>query len=384
MVGGRVEDDRRQRHHLPRTQLGSGRLHGHRPDRHAAPGHGPGRQLQRRHACPKTERRGAGGHTRPASGTQQEIRDDQAFAGKSLSRRRFFKMAGGATVAAAGMGVLPTRSRSCWGPWGFPRPRPRASRRPTCSSPAPTAGSACRRRPTISRLGWGHDPSGQPGARRAFTTYIFGFRNVTGLDDTQRADQKNKAQHTAPMFWVDQFNPAAQRVPDAAHQPGPGAAPRPVRRAHHPLARLPQRHPVLRRRADRLGRGDHRAHLPVHLPSARPRHLHVPLPRGGRRARPHGHDRPGVRAAAAERQRPSAAIRAQVRLQRRRRLDRLRPRVLHAALRGVGRFALGRRAHPAARVERLPRRLLPAERARLPRHAGAQLRRSTRAHPPIR
>ena len=44
-----------------------------------------------------------------------------------------------------------------------------------------------------------------------FTTYIFGFRNVTGLDDTQRANQKNKAQHTAPMFWVDQFDPAAPK-----------------------------------------------------------------------------------------------------------------------------------------------------------------------------
>ena len=41
-----------------------------------------------------------------------------------------------------------------------------------------------------------------------FTTYIFGFRNITGLDATQRAAQKNKAQHSAPLFWVDQFDPA--------------------------------------------------------------------------------------------------------------------------------------------------------------------------------
>ncbi len=44
-----------------------------------------------------------------------------------------------------------------------------------------------------------------------FTTYIFGFRNVTGLDAVQLANQKNKAQHTAPLFWVKQFNPAAPR-----------------------------------------------------------------------------------------------------------------------------------------------------------------------------
>jgi len=40
-----------------------------------------------------------------------------------------------------------------------------------------------------------------------FTTYIFGFRNVTGMTDTQRLNQKNKAQHSAPLFWVDQYDP---------------------------------------------------------------------------------------------------------------------------------------------------------------------------------
>lgn len=41
-----------------------------------------------------------------------------------------------------------------------------------------------------------------------FTTYAFGFRNVTGLTPTQRANQKNKAQHSAPLFWVSQYDPA--------------------------------------------------------------------------------------------------------------------------------------------------------------------------------
>jgi FtsP/CotA-like multicopper oxidase with cupredoxin domain len=40
-----------------------------------------------------------------------------------------------------------------------------------------------------------------------FTTYIFGFRNVTGLTDAQRSAQKNKAQHNAPMFWLDEYDP---------------------------------------------------------------------------------------------------------------------------------------------------------------------------------
>jgi FtsP/CotA-like multicopper oxidase with cupredoxin domain len=37
-----------------------------------------------------------------------------------------------------------------------------------------------------------------------FTTYIFGFRNVTGLSHDQILAQKMKAQLTAPMFWLTQ------------------------------------------------------------------------------------------------------------------------------------------------------------------------------------
>jgi FtsP/CotA-like multicopper oxidase with cupredoxin domain len=34
------------------------------------------------------------------------------------------------------------------------------------------------------------------------STYIFGFRNVTGLSDAQAFAQKNHAQHSAPLFWA--------------------------------------------------------------------------------------------------------------------------------------------------------------------------------------
>jgi hypothetical protein len=44
-----------------------------------------------------------------------------------------------------------------------------------------------------------------------FSTYIFGFRDVTNLSDAQRLAQKNHAQHSAPMFWVNQFDPAAPK-----------------------------------------------------------------------------------------------------------------------------------------------------------------------------
>ncbi|MEP7034160.1 MAG: multicopper oxidase domain-containing protein [Actinomycetota bacterium] len=41
-----------------------------------------------------------------------------------------------------------------------------------------------------------------------FTTYMFGFRNITGMTPVQSQNQKNKAQHSAPLFWANQFDPA--------------------------------------------------------------------------------------------------------------------------------------------------------------------------------
>ena len=76
-----------------------------------------------------------------------------------------------------------------------------------CSSPGPTAGCTCLahcRRITPNSL-----------AEAPFTTYIFGFRNLTGLDPVVDRDiiisQRNKAQHSAPLWWVDQFDPADQK-----------------------------------------------------------------------------------------------------------------------------------------------------------------------------
>jgi hypothetical protein len=49
-----------------------------------------------------------------------------------------------------------------------------------------------------------------------FTTYIFGFRDVTHLTDAQRQNQQFKVQHNAPFFWADQYddvlNPNELRV----------------------------------------------------------------------------------------------------------------------------------------------------------------------------
>ena len=58
------------------------------------------------------------------------------------------------------------------------------------------------------------------------------------------------------------------------------------------------------------------------------------------------------------------------------RLDGLRPRVRHVPQRGLRRLALGGRAHPAARVERLPGGLQPPQRPGLPGHAARPTARS--------
>ncbi|HEU5038857.1 MAG TPA: multicopper oxidase domain-containing protein [Nocardioides sp.] len=124
----------------------------------------------------------AGGSGRPA-----------IAASASVGRRRFLQLAGGTAMAAgavawAGGWLTPERASSASGPpdlyWGgtdgwmyLPRTPAIAPFHPDKLAPAP------------------------------FTTYIFGFRNLTGLTPTQRDAQKNKAQHSAPLFWVPQFDP---------------------------------------------------------------------------------------------------------------------------------------------------------------------------------
>jgi len=129
--------------------------------------------------------------------------------GQSLSRRRFLRAIGGSTVAAAGMGMLPFRK--LLGPVAM------------SEANAQTPGTAAPDLFFAGTDGWIFLPpepaivSASLGgvtthpddlAPEPFNTYIFGFRNVTGLDPTQIANQKNKAQHNAPLFWADQFDPA--------------------------------------------------------------------------------------------------------------------------------------------------------------------------------
>lgn len=113
---------------------------------------------------------------------------------QSLSRRSLLKYAGGALAVAGTAG------------WAGKRLFPEAEAAGTAFAPpnlylAGTDGwISLPKTPAIPPF---HPDDLAPDP---YTTYIFGFRNVTGLSDTQRQDQKNKAQHSAPLFWVDQYD----------------------------------------------------------------------------------------------------------------------------------------------------------------------------------
>jgi len=120
---------------------------------------------------------------------------------RNLSRREFLKYAGGAVAAAgtitwAGKILLPeAASAQALTPhlylagtdgWMYLPPTPQIIR------PSSVAGGAPL-----------HPDSAAPDP---FTTYIFGFRNITGMSETQKLGQKFKAQHNAPLFWVNQYD----------------------------------------------------------------------------------------------------------------------------------------------------------------------------------
>ena len=150
---------------------------------------------------------------------------------KALSRRHFFKLTGGATLTAAGLGLLPFKR--LLGPLAMSEAQAQA----ITTNPAPdlffggTDGwiymDPPHPRKSAASMGnvTTHPDSYAPNSSAVdalgnpvpFTTYIFGFRNITfpGHTDPEkaamRAAQKNHAQHNAPMFWLDQFDPAAPK-----------------------------------------------------------------------------------------------------------------------------------------------------------------------------
>jgi plastocyanin len=133
---------------------------------------------------------------------------DTRTPGKPLGRRRFFKLAGGATFAA-GMGALPNPFKKLLTPFGISEAQAAVTDPPDLYFAGTDGWISLPVSPSILSPSLGVVTHPDSLAPDGMSTYIFGFRNVTDLNDTQRAAQKNKAQHSAPMFWLDQYNPAA-------------------------------------------------------------------------------------------------------------------------------------------------------------------------------
>ncbi len=112
---------------------------------------------------------------------------------KTLTRRDFFKLASGAAFAVAGASVIPQYLRKTLTPIGIAEAQ---GAQPDLFFAGTDGWIYLPPTPPISFF---HPDNLAPAP---FTTYIFGFRNVTGLSDSQRAAQKNKAQHNAPLFWT--------------------------------------------------------------------------------------------------------------------------------------------------------------------------------------
>ena len=200
---------------------------------------------------------------------------------KTFSRRDLIKIAGGTAAAAAGASLLPRYLGKGW-------LSPFATNSAGAQEIAPDLYFAA----TDGWIGLPPSPALPPYhpddlAPAPFTTYIFGFRNVTGLNVDQVRYQKMRAQHAAPLFWVDEAQTFRLQLTNLGLQMRPDLV------DAHTLHWHGFRHviPFFDGEPTGVGLRAHRAQLHVRLPAARPRHLHVPLSRGRHRARAHGHDR---------------------------------------------------------------------------------------------
>ena len=128
---------------------------------------------------------------------------------KHISRRDFLKLAGGAAFTVGGASLLPQFLRKTL----LPDQVVSAASVPPDLYIAGTDGWI--HLPSNPPIGFFFPDDLAPGYPDGLNTYIFGFRNVTNMDpdpvtaQTMIDAQKNKAQHNAPLFWVNEFNPSA-------------------------------------------------------------------------------------------------------------------------------------------------------------------------------
>jgi len=129
-----------------------------------------------------------------------------------FDRRQLFRYAGGGAALASGA-ALAAR-------WRGPTLEPFAVERADAAViPTPPAGIDMYIGGTDGWISLPATPAiapfhPDPLAPSPYSTYIFGFRNITDLTDTQRSLQKNHAQHNAPLFWVKEVDPAAANPRD--------------------------------------------------------------------------------------------------------------------------------------------------------------------------
>ena len=115
---------------------------------------------------------------------------------RKFSRRDFLKIAGGAAFMTAGASVVPQYLRRTLLPEAVVE-----AQGPSIPPDLYFAGTdGWIYLPPSPAIPPYHPDSLAP---NPFTTYIFGFRNVTGMSLAQKDNQKNKAQHSAPLFWVN-------------------------------------------------------------------------------------------------------------------------------------------------------------------------------------
>ena len=114
-----------------------------------------------------------------------------------ISRRNFLKLAGGGLLTVGGMGILNKLASGSLLPESVALAQDEA---PDKIFAATDGWMYLPPLPTPSP----YHPDDLSPDPSLFTTYIFGFRDVTGQTDAQILNQKMKAQHSAPMFWLQE------------------------------------------------------------------------------------------------------------------------------------------------------------------------------------
>lgn len=112
-----------------------------------------------------------------------------------FTRRDFLKLAGSGLLATGGMGLLGKLAS------GLLLPEAIVSAQSAAPDRIFAATDGWIHLPFTPAIPPYHPDNLSPDPTR-LTTYVFGFRDVTGMNNDQILAQKMKAQHSAPLFWM--------------------------------------------------------------------------------------------------------------------------------------------------------------------------------------